>query len=476
MLVSQLCFLLDLVSGALFASYSSLVFASLCSVVTASLSKTLVAGMIRAKNKRAKLRSRPALISTDTEIETMSRVLETEVPSLNAEGDESSTRVSPEPMEEFAAAETVQGTTKGHVGNRGIYKGIDLDKKTKSKKEKLFIYFMPGQKHFRPVGPNERSLNMWLAFCVRSVIGAPIHDYVTILPQYSEQLWSMATDYFQVSPDSPPKLKKIEDLNNTPPPEPLEVKKYKFRTHCFNEMRASYRKYRSRLHEKYKKYKTDEERMKHIPEGLSAEDWQQMLRLFASPEFQIDEETGKLPSASEVWMAQHSSLNANNERKWVDSSSEHYYHEIRRTEEEVMPVDETVNDNEDVLRVVFGARSGYVRGKGTGYKSTAKGVTTNNQNEKIEQLEAKIVHLNAKIADQDKHNLALTQRFEKLLEMVENERHESSSHSGQREDDLTSEETNEEEYTRDECSHQAKRVNKKRAGNKILSAKKKNRS
>ncbi|CAI0551567.1 unnamed protein product [Linum tenue] len=453
MLVSQLCFLLDLVSGALFASYSSLVFASLCSVVTASLSKTLVAGMIRAKNKRAKLRSRPALISTDTEIETMSRVLETEVPSLNAEGDESSTRVSPEPMEEFAAAETVQGTTKGHVGNRGIYKGIDLDKKTKSKKEKLFIYFMPGQKHFRPVGPNERSLNMWLAFCVRSVIGAPIHDYVTILPQYSEQLWSMATDYFQVSPDSPPKLKKIEDLNNTPPPEPLEVKKYKFRTHCFNEMRASYRKYRSRLHEKYKKYKTDEERMKHIPEGLSAEDWQQMLRLFASPEFQIDEETGKLPSASEVWMAQHSSLNANNERKWVDSSSEHYYHEIRRTEEEVMPVDETVNDNEDVLRVVFGARSGYVRGKGTGYKSTAKGVTTNNQNEKIEQLEAKIVHLNAKIADQDKHNLALTQRFEKLLEMVENERHESSSHSGQ-----------------------AKRVNKKRAGNKILSAKKKNRS
>ncbi|CAI0627319.1 unnamed protein product [Linum tenue] len=348
---------------------------------------------------------------------------------------------------------------------------------------------------------------MWLAVCVRSVIGASIHDYPTILPQYSDQLWSMATDYFQVSPDSPPKLMKIEELENTPPPESLEVKKYKFREHCFNEMRASYRKYRSRLHDKYKKYETDEERMEHIPEGLSAEDWQQMLELFASPKFKalslknannrsnqkviaftgptpfaqteydmIDEKTGKLPSASEVWMAQHSSLNSNNERKWVDSSSEHYYHEIRRTEEEVMPVDETVNDNEDVLRVVFGARSGYVRGKGTGYKSTAKGMT-NNQNWKIEKLEAQVVDLTAKLADQGKQNLSLTQRFEKLMEMMENERHESSSRSGQREDALTSEDTRGEEYTRNECFSKARRANKKQSAphKQVSNSKRKNR-
>ncbi|CAI0433516.1 unnamed protein product [Linum tenue] len=189
----------------------------------------------------------------------------------------------------------------------------------------------------------------------------------------------------------------------------------------------------------------------------------------------IDEETGKLPPASEVWMAQHSTLNANNERKWVDCSSENYYHEIRRTEE-VMPVDENVNDNEDVLRVVFGARSGYVRGKGTGYKSTAKGMT-NNQNWKIEKLEAQVVDLTAKLADQGKQNLSLTQRFEKLMEMMENERHESSSRSGQREDALTSEDTRGEEYTRDECSSKANRANKKRSAphKQVSNSKRKNR-
>ncbi|CAI0433045.1 unnamed protein product [Linum tenue] len=233
-----------------------------------------------------------------------------------------------------------------------------------------------------------------------------------------------------------------------------------------------------------------------------------MLQLFASPEFKalslknannrsnqkviactgptpfaqteydmIDEETGKLPPASEVWMAQHSTLNANNERKWVDSSSENYYHEIRITEEEVMPVDETVNDNEDVLRVVFGARSGYVRGKGTGYKSTTKGMNTNNQNGKIEQLEAQVGDLTARLAYQAKHNLALTQRFEKFMEMVENERHESSSRSGHMEDALTPEETNGEDYTRDECSNKARRAEKKRSApcKQVSNSRKKNR-
>ncbi|CAI0445658.1 unnamed protein product [Linum tenue] len=138
-----------------------------------------------------------------------------------------------------------------------------------------------------------------------------------------------------------------------------------------------------------------------------------------------------------------------------------------------MPVDETINANEDVLRVVFGARSGYVRGKSTGYKSIAKGMT-NNQNWKIEKLEAQVVDLTAKLADQGKQNLSLTQRFEKLME---NERHESSSRSGQREDALTSEDTRGEEYTRDDCSSKARRANKKRSAphKQVSNSKRKNR-
>ncbi|CAI0433513.1 unnamed protein product, partial [Linum tenue] len=47
------------------------------------------------------------------------------------------------------------------------------------------------------------------------------------------------------------------------------------RKECANLMN---RKLKSKLYETYKKYKTDKERMLHIPKGLSAEDWQQMLR------------------------------------------------------------------------------------------------------------------------------------------------------------------------------------------------------
>ncbi|CAI0559156.1 unnamed protein product, partial [Linum tenue] len=82
------------------------------------LSSTFVVlGMARAMNKRAKLRSRPALISTDTEIENRSRVLKTEAPSSNGEGSGSTPPLRPELTEEGAGHETGQGgTSKGHVG------------------------------------------------------------------------------------------------------------------------------------------------------------------------------------------------------------------------------------------------------------------------------------------------------------------------------------------------------------------------
>ncbi|CAI0464260.1 unnamed protein product, partial [Linum tenue] len=50
-------------------------------------------------------------------------------------------------------------------------------------------------------------------------------------------------------------------------------------------MKESYRKWKSRLRTDYKKFDTDEEQMQNIPEGLTTENWEKMLQVFASKEF-----------------------------------------------------------------------------------------------------------------------------------------------------------------------------------------------
>ncbi|XP_057985463.1 uncharacterized protein LOC131170455 [Hevea brasiliensis] len=53
------------------------------------------------------------------------------------------------------------------ASGRGLYKGIDLDKLTNGKKDKLII-FIPPRKYFRPIGEHERKLASWLGYCARS--------------------------------------------------------------------------------------------------------------------------------------------------------------------------------------------------------------------------------------------------------------------------------------------------------------------
>ncbi|CAI0560338.1 unnamed protein product [Linum tenue] len=380
-----------------------------------------------------------------------------------------------------------------------------MAKKSKSINDKLLVYFPPGEENYEPVGPNARRLSMWLGYCVRSVTEAPLYGWKsTILPQYNTQLWNMVTDYFDVSPESPPKLKKLEELHNTPSSETFEVKQFKFRTHCFHVMKESYRKWKSRLRtDYYKKFDTDEERMQNIPEGLTTENWEKMLQVFASKEFvelsdrnsknranqtlvactgpvtfaqvnydMIDEETGEEPLASEAWMAQHATMNDNNEPQWVNNESFLAYQQIRRVEEEVVPV----NPNVNVLKEAFKTRSGRIPGTGTGCKSKRQ-ASINTQAGKVVQLEAQLAavttrleeqaqrnqELTTRLEDQGRHNLLLNQRFEKLMEMVESQQHmPSSSEDTQSEETQSREERVEEEFEREQRYLKVMNLNRKR--------------
>ncbi|CAI0455982.1 unnamed protein product, partial [Linum tenue] len=420
------------------------------------------AGMAGATRRRAKLRSsRPILHIGTEEIDGT-----THVPTM-----EGCNRSCSQPQSNFSASNA---------------NGIDVP-----------------QENYQPVGPNGRRLSMWLGYCVRSVTEAPMYGWKsTVVPQYSNQLWNMVTDYFDVSSESPPKLKKLEELHNSPSSETIEVKQFKFRTHCFHVMKESYRKWKSRLRNEYKQFDTDEERMQKIPEGLTAENWGKMLQVFASKEFvelsdrntknranqtlvactgpvsfaqvnydMIDEETGEEALASEVWMAQHTFLNDKNETEWVNNESFLAYQQIRRVEEEVVPV----NPNIDVLKEAFKTRSGHIPGKGTGCKSRRQTII-NPQSGKVQQLEEQLAavttrledqaqqnqELTTKLEDQGRQNLLLSQRFEQLMEMVQSQQHGHSSEDTEDEETLSREERNEEEFEREQRYLKVLHLNRKR--------------
>lgn len=52
-------------------------------------------------------------------------------------------------------------------------------------------------------------------------------------------------------------------------------------------MQRLYRGWRNRLHDLYKKFRTDEERLANIPEDVTPEDWKYMMAHFSSDAFQV---------------------------------------------------------------------------------------------------------------------------------------------------------------------------------------------
>ncbi|KAF2295668.1 hypothetical protein GH714_033531 [Hevea brasiliensis] len=222
------------------------------------------------------------------------------------------------------------------ASGRGLYKGIDLDKLTNGKKDKLII-FIP-----------------------RKIFSTNC-------------------------PESPDKWKKLEEMQKVKP-DTAEIKKAKFEFYCFYEMKILYRKWKYKLHLKYLKYSSDDERLQHIPEGLTVDTWKEMFKVFANEDFQMDAEIGEVPYASEVWMATHGFLDEQGQTQWHDPESSRIYEEKQRIEKQPTNDNETGPTLGDILKEVFGVRSGYVRGKGLGYKASTRGMACGSRNEELNEL------------------------------------------------------------------------------------------
>ncbi|WMV29875.1 hypothetical protein MTR67_023260 [Solanum verrucosum] len=52
-------------------------------------------------------------------------------------------------------------------------------------------------------------------------------------------------------------------------------------------MQRLLRAWKTRLHAKYLRYKTDKDRLSHPPNNVAPEDWVHLVPHFGSPEFQL---------------------------------------------------------------------------------------------------------------------------------------------------------------------------------------------
>ncbi|XP_050229619.1 uncharacterized protein LOC126678762 [Mercurialis annua] len=325
---------------------------------------------------------------------------------------------------------------------RGLYKGVDLDKLTNDKKDKLTVFIPPG-KYFSPIGKHERKLASWLGYCARSV-GPPIESWRNIEKTKGLLLFKMVKDYFDVSPESPAKWKKLEEKGDVRPDTP-EMKQEKFEMYCFYKMGILYRKWKHKLHVKYMMYTNDEDRLKNIPQGLSSGGWKSMFNVFRQQEFletskknsfnrsrqrivastgptpfvqveydMMDEEIG-VPPISEVWMATHTFVNENGAQDFHDPESSRIYEEMQRIENQPRNDDEPVPNPDDVLEEVCGTKSDYVRGRGLGYKARKKGMAiATASNDEVVELRRCVAEMTTRIQLQEQLHKEFLERLDSM--------------------------------------------------------------
>ncbi|KAF2308065.1 hypothetical protein GH714_034849 [Hevea brasiliensis] len=116
---------------------------------------------------------------------------------------------------------------------------------------------------------------------------------------------------------------------------------------------------------------------------------------FAQVEYDMmDEELGEVPYASEVWMATHGFLDEQGQTQWHDLESSRIYEEMQRIEKQPTSDNEIGPTPDDVLKEVFGVRSGYVHGKRLGYKASTRGMACGYRNEELNELREEIARIN----------------------------------------------------------------------------------
>ncbi|KAF7800418.1 uncharacterized protein G2W53_045190 [Senna tora] len=140
-----------------------------------------------------------------------------------------------------------------------------------------------------------------------------------------------------------------------------------FHGYCVMAMQKALRTWKSKLHEEYKAYATDELRLENQLDSISPKDWRWLLEYFATPQFKRDLIIGELAPPDIVCEMQHARTKQG-VLVWSDPQSQEIHSRIQQlvNEQAEVPVQEPRMSRDEILASVLGERSGYVRGKGYG--------------------------------------------------------------------------------------------------------------
>ncbi|KAF2295904.1 hypothetical protein GH714_035035 [Hevea brasiliensis] len=166
-------------------------------------------------------------------------------------------------------------------------------------------------------------------------------------------------------------------------------------------MKILYCKWKYKLHLKYLKYSSDDGRLQHVPEGLIVDTWKEMFKVFANEDFQVLYSTNTNNRASQIIITSTGPT--------PFAQVEHDMEEMQRIEKQPTNDNETGPTLDDVLKEVFGVRSGYACGKGLGYKASTRGMASGSRNEELNELRDKVARLNAHLKEQEQYNNEIAQ-------------------------------------------------------------------
>ncbi|XP_065847052.1 uncharacterized protein [Euphorbia lathyris] len=152
----------------------------------------------------------------------------------------------------------------------------------------------------------------------------------------------------------------------------------------------------------------------------------------------MDEELGELPKASDVWKATHGIIDDQGQNTFRDSESRRIYEDMKRVEDQPINDNESIPTPDHVLQQVLGVRSGYVRGKGLGYKASTRGMMSNGKSDEVNALKNEVARLTAELKAQEGHRKAQEEQelerhlvFESYCRRMEVMLKENSSRSTQ---------------------------------------------
>ncbi|XP_059292478.1 uncharacterized protein LOC132045922 [Lycium ferocissimum] len=144
-----------------------------------------------------------------------------------------------------------------------------------------------------------------------------------------------------------------------------------------------YRYRRKRLHDHFKKFATEEERLQNKPKEVNEVEWKFLVEYFNSDDFKRDINTGKEPNLQKLWELTHTKNG-----RWVNDASAELNDKLKEiVAEQIQDVEEDT-DVDPIINAAFvrimGETSGYCRGQGSGIKRTGRRY----MNGVLEQLQA----------------------------------------------------------------------------------------